>query len=51
MRIKIIMHYFWWIERKYEPEDGNHENMKKKFHALNRKIDFMNKLSSTLLKT
>ena len=51
MRIKIIMHYFWGIGGKDEPEGGNHENRKKVHHTLNRNIDFMNELSSTLLKT
>ena len=42
---------FFGIWRKYERDDGNHENKKKCVLTLNRKIDFVSELSSTIFKT
>ena len=42
---------FFGIVGKYEPDDGNHENKKKCVLTLNRKIDFVDELSSTIFKT
>ena len=47
---KNIDALFFGIGGKYKAKDGNHEN-RKKCVTLNRKIDFMDELSSTIFKT